>query len=241
MPKTPLQMLLRGQNLVGYRNYADDVVEAFVEHAAECGIDVFRVFDALNDERNFETSFKAIKEGRQAHPGHDQLLAHRAPDSAGRSSTSSTTSTRPALEGMGADSICIKDMAGMLSPDDAYDLVGALKQELSIPVQLHTHYTSGMASMTYCKAIEAGVDIIDTCLAPFALGRRTPRVEPIVAALEGTPRDTGLDLEKLFEARRASRDDRTEVPAVPRHTEDVDHRHGRARRTRSRAGCSPTW
>jgi len=198
MPDTPLQMLLRGQNLVGYRNYADDVVTAFVYHAAEVGIDIFRVFDAVNDERNFETCLKAIKECGK----HAQL-------------TLCYSLTEPKLGGpvynidyyvnkalilqdMGADSLCIKDMAGLIAPDDAYKLIKALKQVLKIPVQLHTHYTSGMASMSCLKAIEAGVDIIDTALAPFALRSAQPAIEPIVVALQGTPRDTGLDLAHLF-------------------------------------------
>jgi len=198
MPDTPLQMLLRGQNLVGYRNYADDVVTAFVHHAAEVGIDIFRVFDAVNDERNFETSLKAIKECGK----HAQL-------------TLCYSLTEPKLGGpiynidyyvnkalilqdMGADSLCIKDMAGLIAPDDAYNLIKALKKVLKIPVQLHTHHTSGMGLMSCLKAIEAGVDIVDTALAPFALRSSLPPVEPIVVALQGTPRDTGLDLAHLF-------------------------------------------
>jgi pyruvate carboxylase subunit B len=198
MPDTPLQMLLRGQNLVGYRNYADDVVTAFVHHAAEVGIDIFRVFDAVNDERNFLTSLKAIKECGK----HAQL-------------TLCYSLTEPKLGGpvynieyfinkalilqeMRADSLCIKDMAGLIAPDDAYELIKALKKVLKIPVQLHTHHTSGMGLMSCLKAVEAGVDIIDTALAPFALRSSLPPVEPIVVALQGTPRDTGLDLAHLF-------------------------------------------
>ena len=198
MPDTPLQMLLRGQNLVGYRNYADDVVTAFVYHAVEVGIDIFRVFDAVNDERNFETSLKAIKECGK----HAQL-------------TLCYSLTEPKLGGpiynidyyvnkalilqdMGADSLCIKDMAGLIAPDDAYKLIKALKKVLKIPVQLHTHHTSGMGLMSCLKAIEAGVDIVDTALAPFALRSSLPPVEPIVVALQGTPRDTGLNLAHLF-------------------------------------------
>jgi pyruvate carboxylase subunit B len=198
MPDTPLQMLLRGQNLVGYRNYADDVVTAFVHHAAEVGIDIFRVFDAVNDERNFETALKAIKECGK----HAQL-------------TLCYSLTEPKLGGpvynieyfvdkalilqdMGADSLCVKDMAGLISPDDAYNLIKALKAALKIPVNLHTHYTSGMASMSCLKAVEAGVDIIDTVLAPFALRSSHPAVEPIVVALQGMSRDTSLDLAHLF-------------------------------------------
>lgn len=195
---TRLQMLLRGQNLVGYRNYADDVVTAFVHHAADCGIDVFRVFDAVNDERNFLTAFKAIKEKGKHIQG-----------------TLSYSLTEPKLGGtvynidyyvqkaliiqdMGADSLCIKDMAGLIAPDDAYNLVKALKQALKIPVNLHSHFTSGMACMSLLRAAEAGVDLIDTCIAPFALRTSHPAIEPIVVALQGTPRDTGLNLEQLL-------------------------------------------
>ncbi len=198
MPDTPLQMLLRGQNLVGYRNYADDVVTAFVYHAAEVGIDIFRVFDALNDERNFETCLKAIKEcGKHAQLSLCYSLTE--PKLGGPVyNIDYYVSKALILQDMGADSLCIKDMAGLMAPDDAYELIKALKQVLKIPVQLHTHYTSGMASMSCLKAIEAGVDIVDTALAPFALRSALPAIEPIVVALQGTPRDTGLDLAHLF-------------------------------------------
>ena len=198
MPNTPLQMLLRGQNLVGYRNYADDVVTAFVHHAAEVGIDIFRVFDAVNDERNFETCLKAIKEcGKHAQLSLCYSLTE--PKMGGPVYTIDYYVNKALiLQDMGADSLCIKDMAGLIAPDDAYNLIKALKQALKIPVQLHTHYTSGMASMSCLRAIEAGVDIIDTALAPFALRSAQPAVEPIVVALQGTPRDTGLDLGHLF-------------------------------------------
>jgi len=198
MPDTPLQMLLRGQNLVGYRNYADDVVTAFVHHAAEVGIDIFRVFDAVNDERNFETCLKAIKECGK----HAQLTlcySLTEPKLGGQVyNIDYYVKKALILQDMGADSLCIKDMAGLIAPDDAYELIKALKQVLKIPINLHTHYTSGMASMSYLKAIEAGVDIIDTALAPFALRSSQPAIEPIVIALQGTPRNTGLDLAHLF-------------------------------------------
>ena len=197
-PDTPLQMLLRGQNLVGYRNYADDVVSTFVHYAAEAGVDIFRVFDALNDERNFETCLKAIKEsGKHAQLSLCYSLTERK---MGGPVYNLDFYIKKALklQDMGADSLCIKDMAGLIAPDDAYKLIKALKQELKIPVQLHTHYTSGMASMSCLRAIEAGVDIIDTALAPFALRSSHPAIEPIVVALQGTPRDTGLDLNELF-------------------------------------------
>lgn len=198
MPNTPLQMLLRGQNLVGYRNYPDDVVVAFIQHAAEVGIDIFRVFDALNDERNFETCLKTIKEcGKHAQLSLCYSLTE--PKLGGPVyNIDYYVNKALILQDMGADSLCIKDMAGLISPNDAYELIQALKQTLKIPVQLHTHYTSGMASMSCLKAIEAGVDILDTALAPFALRSSHPAVEPIVVALQGTPRDTGLDLAHLF-------------------------------------------
>jgi pyruvate carboxylase subunit B len=198
MPKTPFQMLLRGQNLVGYRNYADDVVEAFVKHSAEVGIDIFRVFDALNDERNVEASFREIKKAKK----HIQACLSYTltePRLGGPVFTIEYyVNKAKTLESMGADSICIKDMAGLLSPYDAYDLIKALKAAVKIPIQLHTHYTSGMASMTYLKAAEAGVDIVDCCLSPFGLRSSQPAVEPVVATLNGTDRDTKLDLKKLL-------------------------------------------
>jgi len=198
MPDTPLQMLLRGQNLVGYRHYADDLVTAFVHHAADVGIDIFRVFDALNDERNFITSLKAIKEkGKHAQLSLSYSLTERKLGGPVYTIDYYVEKAR-ILEDMGADSLCIKDMAGLIAPDDAYNLVTALKKEIKIPVHLHTHYTSGMASMSVLKAIEAGVDIVDTALAPFALRSSHPAIEPLVVALQGTDRDTGLDLAHLF-------------------------------------------
>lgn len=200
MPKTPLQMLLRGQSLVGYRNYADDVVKAFIDRSSEAGIDVYRVFDALNDERNLETAANAIKkvgkhlqmticystteEGRMGGPIYDlEYFIKRA----------------QVFQTMGADSICIKDMAGLLAPYDAYDLIHKLKSILELPIQLHTHYTSGMASMTVLKAIEAGVDVIDTCLAPLALRTSQPAIEPLLVSLNGSERDPQLQLAPMLE------------------------------------------
>lgn len=188
---TKLQMLFRGQNILGYRHYADDVVEYFVQKSIANGIDIIRIFDALNDARNLQTAIRATKrEG-----GHVQ---------AAFSYTTSPFHTNEAfaayakeLEEMGADSICIKDMAGLLKPYDAYQLVKALKASVSIPIQLHTHYTAGLASMTILKAVEAGVDIVDTAISPFAMGTSQAPTESIVATLQGTPYDTGLDLAKL--------------------------------------------
>lgn len=191
--KTPLQMLLRGQSLVGYTHYPDDIVEKFVEKSALNGIDIFRVFDALNDVRNLEVPLKAIKAtGKHAQasvvytisPVH--TLDH-------------FVDTALRLREMGADSICIKDMAGLLSPYVAYDLVKLLKDNLDVPVQLHTHYIGGMAIAALLKAAEAGVDIIDTASVPMAFGSSQPPVETIVRALQDSGRDSGLELHKLFE------------------------------------------
>jgi pyruvate carboxylase subunit B len=201
MPNTPLQMLLRGQSLVGYRNYADDVVDAFIERSAEVGIDIFRVFDALNDERNLERSATAVK----ATGKHLQMTLCYSVTEEGRLNGPIYNldyyleKARTFAE-MGADSLCIKDMAGLLAPFDAFELISALKQAVDVPIQLHTHYTSGMASMTSLKAIEAGVDVIDTCLAPLALRTAQPAIEPLVTALAGSDHDTGLDMDKLLEA-----------------------------------------
>jgi len=190
---TKLQMLFRGQNILGYRHYADDVVDYFVKKSVDNGIDILRIFDALNDPRNLEAAIKAANQAK-AHvqatvcytisPVHD---------------IESFVKLAKQLEGMGADSICIKDMAALLLPYTAYDLVKAMKEEIKIPIQLHTHYTSGEASMTYLKAIEAGVDVIDCAMSPLALGTSQPATEPMVAALQGTEYDTGLDLDLLSE------------------------------------------
>ena len=198
MPKTPFQMLLRGQNLVAYRNHPDDLVEAFIEKSAEVGIDIFRCFDAVNDERNFETAFKVIKRvGKHIQGTICYSLTERRMGGPVYHLNYYLEKAK-ILQDMGAHSLCIKDMGGLLAPYDVYELVKALKKTIKIPIQLHTHYTSGMASMTYLKAIEAGVDILDTALAPFALRSSQPAVEPIVVALAGTPWDPKLDLTKLL-------------------------------------------
>ncbi len=190
---TKLQMLFRGQNILGYRHYSDDVVEYFVQKSIANGIDIIRIFDALNDARNLKTAINATKkEG-----GHVQ---------AAFSYTTGPVYTldyyakyAKDLEEMGADSICIKDMAGLLKPYDAYELVKALKESVKVPIQLHTHYTAGLASMTLLKAIEAGVDIVDTAISPMAMGTSQPPTETMVATLAGTEYDTGIDLGKLDE------------------------------------------
>jgi pyruvate/oxaloacetate carboxyltransferase len=197
--KTPFAMLLRGQNLVGYRNYADDVVRAFVDKACEVGIDVFRVFDALNDLRNFQTCVERIKANGKQFEGaicYSLTEPHLGGDVF---NLAYFTKKCKELEAMGADTVCIKDMAGIVAPYDIYELISELKKTIKVPLHLHTHYTSGMASMSYLKAIEAGVDIVDTCLAPYALRTSMPAVEPLVVALQGTKRDTGLDVRKLIQ------------------------------------------
>ena len=202
IPNTPLQMLLRGQNLVGYRQYPDDVVRSFVKESAEAGMDIFRVFDALNDERNFITAFEAIKKAGKRIQGTIcySLTQQRLGGSV--FNMKYFVDKAKTLEKMGVDILCLKDMAGLLCPGDAYDLISALKDAIEIPICLHTHYTSGMASMSYLKAIEAGVDIIDTALAPFALRTSQPAIEPILVTLQGTDRDPGLDLNELVDMGR---------------------------------------
>ena len=192
-PNTKLQMLFRGQNVLGYRHYADDVVEYFVQKSIANGIDILRIFDALNDVRNLETAIKAA----QKEQGHVQATVCYTISPV--HNVESFVKMAKDLENMGANSICIKDMAGLLTPYAAYDLVKAMKEEVKIPLQLHTHYTSGVASMTYLKAIEAGIDVIDTAMSPFALGTSQPATEPMVATLQGTEYDTGIDLDKLSE------------------------------------------
>ena len=188
---TKLQMLFRGQNILGYRHYADDVVEYFVQKSIANGIDIIRIFDALNDPRNLRTAINAtIKEG-----GHVQAAISYT--TSPFHSNEGFAQYAKQLEEMGANSICIKDMAGLLTPYNAYDLVRRIKKAVSIPVELHTHYTTGLASMTILKAVEAGVDIIDTAISPLAMGTSQPPTEPIVATLAGTEYDTGLELAKL--------------------------------------------
>ncbi len=195
--KTPFSMLLRGQNLVGYRNYADDLAEAFVQRCCENGIDVFRVFDALNDYRNFQTVVKVIKDQGKHFQG-SICYSLTEPRMGGEVYTLEYYLEKAGeLEAMGADSICIKDMAGLIAPYDAYTLVRALKDTVSPPIHLHSHFTSGMADMSLLKAVEAGVDIVDVCLAPWAYRTSHPGLEPLVASLQGTNRDTGFDLKQL--------------------------------------------
>lgn len=193
LPHTPIQMLLRGQNVLGYTNLADDVVSEFVKRSLDNGVSIIRIFDALNDTRNLETAMRATKEAG----GHTQGCIvytispyHKDAD---------FVKLGKELVRMGADSICIKDMAGLLRPYEAYNLVKALKAEINLPINLHTHFTSGMGDMTYMKAIEAGVDIVDTALSPFSCSTSQPCTESLVAALQGSAYDTGINLPLLHD------------------------------------------
>ena len=204
---TKLQMLLRGQNILGYRHYADDVVEYFVQKSIANGIDIIRIFDALNDLRNLETAVKAtVKEG-----GHAQIALSYTLGDAYTLDYWKDIAKR--IEDMGANSICIKDMAGLLVPYKATELVTALKSATSLPIQLHTHYTSGVASMTYLKAVEAGCDVIDTAMSPFALGTSQPATGGMVETFKGTPYDTGFDQKLLAEIAEHFRPIREEALA----------------------------
>ncbi len=197
--KTPFSMLLRAQNLVGYRNYADDVAEAFVERSCENGIDIFRTFDALNDYRNFETVVRVIKKNGKHFQGTICYSLTQSRMGGPVYNLDYYMGKAKELEDMGADTICVKDMAGLIAPYDAYVLVKKLKETVKAPIHLHSHFTSGMADMSLLKAIEAGVDIVDTCLIPWAYRTSHPAVEPLVVALQGTSRDSGLDLKLLAE------------------------------------------
>ena len=188
---TKLQMLFRGQNILGYNHYPDDVVEYFVQKSIANGIDIIRIFDCLNDVRNLETAVKACNKEK----GHAQIaLSYTLGDAY---TLDYWTDMAKKIEDMGADSLCIKDMAGLLVPQKADELVRALKDATSLPIELHTHYTSGVASMTYMKGVEAGCDIIDTAMSPFALGTSQPATEVMVEAFKGTEFDTGLDQDQL--------------------------------------------
>ena len=194
-PNTKLQMLFRGQNMLGYRHYSDEVVDYFVKKSIDNGIDILRIFDALNDVRNLETAINAANK----YGGHVQAAISYTTGPV--FDTKYYCNYAKQLENAGASSICIKDMAGLLTPYGTYDLVKALKETVNIPIQLHTHYTSGLASMVLLKGIEAGVDVIDTAMSPLAMGTSHAATESMVAALQGTEYDTGLDLKALSEVR----------------------------------------
>ncbi len=190
---TKLQMLFRGQNILGYNHYADDVVEYFVQKSVANGIDIIRIFDCLNDIRNLETAVKAANKEK----AHAQVaLSYTLGDAY---TLDYWKDIAKKIEDMGADSLCIKDMAGLLTPYNAQELVQALKEAVKLPIDIHTHYTSGVASMTYMKAVEAGCDMIDTAMSPFALGTSQPATEVMVETFRGTPYDTGLNKELLAE------------------------------------------
>jgi oxaloacetate decarboxylase alpha subunit/pyruvate carboxylase subunit B len=215
--KTPFSMLLRAQNLVGYRNYADDVAKVFVERAAENGMDIFRTFDALNDYRNFETVVPAIKAAGKHFQGCICYTLTEPRLGGDVYNLDYYVAKAKALEAMGADSICIKDMAGLIAPYDAYAVVKALKEVTSVPIHLHSHTTSGMSAVAQLKAIEAGVDIVDTCMAPYANRTSHPAIEPLVMTLLGTDRDTGFDIKKLVAI-----DEILEKEVVPKYRHILD-------------------
>lgn len=194
MPNTKLQMLFRGQNILGYKHYADDVVEEFCKKSIENGIDIVRIFDALNDPRNLESAIKFVKE----YGGHCEAAISYTVSPV--HNIDYFVKLSETLEKMGADSICIKDMANLLLPYDCYQLVKKLKENIGVPIHLHTHNTAGTGDMTNLMAVQAGVDIVDCALSPLANGTSNPSTEAMVATLKGTERDTGLDLNKLSEA-----------------------------------------
>ncbi len=206
--KTPVQMLLRGQNLVGYRHYSDDVVNKFVERAAVNGVGIFRVFDALNDIRNMTESMKAIKKTGSHLQGAISYTTSPV------HSTELFVEFAKELYSFDCDSICIKDMAGLIMPAAARELISRIKEEIPVKVCLHSHCTSGIAPMSYEAAIDAGVDILDTAMSPFSMGTSQPPTESIVASLVGTPRDTGISLTKLREVRNATLDIRNKYAGL---------------------------
>lgn len=216
LKNTKIQMLLRGQNLVGYKHYADDVVEEFVRKAVAHGMDIFRIFDAINDVRNLAKAMEvAKKEGAHVQgticytisPVHDQEYFMKMAQQ---------------LVDLGADSFCVKDMAGILKPYTAFELVSKLKKQFQLPVQVHTHYTSGMASMMYLKAIEAGAEVIDTAISSLALRTSQPATEAMVAALSDTPYDTGLDLQALTDVADYFKEVRKKYKEFDIYTDGVD-------------------
>jgi oxaloacetate decarboxylase alpha subunit/pyruvate carboxylase subunit B len=215
--KTPFSMLLRAQNLVGYRNYADDTARAFVDRAAANGMDIFRTFDALNDYRNFETVVKVIKECGKHFQGCICYTMTEPRMGGEVYNIDYFVKKAKDLESMGADSICIKDMAGLIAPYDAYNLIKALKAAVKPPIHLHSHFTSGMSPMSHLKAIEAGVDIIDTCMTPYAYRTSHAAIEPLVMTLIGTSRDTGFDIKLL-----AKINEKLEKEVMPKYKHLLD-------------------
>ncbi|MDH5355940.1 MAG: sodium-extruding oxaloacetate decarboxylase subunit alpha [Gammaproteobacteria bacterium] len=218
MPNTPMQMLLRGQNALGYRHYADDVIEAFVERAAENGMDVFRIFDAMNDMRNIETAIKAtIKVGKHAQGSMSYTLSPVHDNDY-------WVDMAKRLEDMGSSSICIKDMAGLLKPYDAEELVSRIKETCNVPLSMHCHATTGLSTATYMKAIEAGIDMLDTSISSMSQTYGHSATETFVAILEGTERDTGYDMELLEEIAVYFRDVRKKYAKFEGSLKGIDSR-----------------
>ncbi len=218
MPNTPQQMLLRGQNLLGYRHYADDVVAKFVERAATNGVDVFRVFDAMNDPRNLEVAIKAVRDNERHAQGTISYTVSPVHD------LSMWLDLAKQIEDMGADSLCIKDMAGLLKPYSAYELVKGLKETIDIPVQLHAHATTGLSTATITKAVEAGVDMVDTAISSMSMTYGHSPTESVVSIFEGTDRDTGLNIELLEEIAAYFRDIRKKYAPWEGALKGVDSR-----------------
>jgi len=218
LPRTKLQMLLRGQNILGYKHYPDDVVIEFIKRAVANGIDIIRIFDALNDIRNMETAFKIAKlEGAHV---QGTICFTISPFHNNKSFVKKAQE----MEQMGADSICIKDMAGLISPYEAYSLTKDIKEVISVPLQLHCHFTSGMGMMSYLKATEAGVDVVDTAISSLALQTSQPAVEPLVETLRGTPYDTGLDLKLAYEIASYFKKVRENHKDMESNVQDIDTR-----------------
>lgn len=218
LPHTKLQMLLRGQNILGYKHYSDDVVTEFVKRAVANGIDIIRIFDALNDIRNMETAFKVAK----SEGAHIQgtICYTISPVHTNKKFVKMARE----LEQMGADSICIKDMAGLISPYEAYSLTKDIKKVISIPLQLHCHFTSGMGMMAYLKATEAGIDVVDTAISSLALQTSQPALEPLIETLKGTPYDTGLDLKLAYEIASYFKKVRENHKDMESNVQDIDTR-----------------
>jgi len=212
MPNTRLQMLLRGQNILGYKHYPDDVLIAFIEHASEVGIDVFRIFDALNDVRNMQLAIQTVKKCGKIAEGSISYTTSPVHN------TKLFVKIARELEELGCDTLCIKDMAGLLSPQAASKLVRALKKAISIPIHLHCHTTSGMAEMAYLKGVEAGAKILDTAIGALAGGTSQPPTETIVSVFKGTKYDTGLDIDLLTEISNYFKD-------IRRHYAEFESEH----------------
>ena len=239
--KTPFSMLLRAQNLVGYRNYADDVARAFVDRACANGMDIFRTFDALNDYRNFETVVPVIKQNGKHFQGCICYTMTEPRMGGEVYNLEYYVDRAKALEAMGADTVCVKDMAGLIAPYDAYEIVKALKAAVKVPIHLHSHFTSGMSPMSHLKAIEAGVDIIDTCMTPYAYRTSHAAIEPLVMTLLGTNRDTGFDIKLLARSTKCWKKRCCPSTSTCWTTRRCRSSTSTCCCTRPRAACSRTW